>query len=396
MATLIPLEEPRRAGPPAQGLALWALGFRPFYLLGALFAALALPLWVLQFAGWLPGLRHPAWHAHEMLFGFTLAIIVGFLFTAGRNWSGQATPHGPALMALAALWLAGRVMVYTPWPLATLLVSLAFPLLCALALFRALKAGGNTRNYFFSAVLVALAVAQGLLQASLAGWIAVPAGRGLQLGLDGVLFVMAVMAGRVIPMFSNNGAPGTDAQRRPWLERVALGSVLALWAADMLAAQGAALAALALLAAVAHLGRWLLWHPWRTRRAPLVWVLHLAYAWIPLHLALRAAAALEWLPPSAATHALTAGAIGGLTIGMMTRTARGHLGRALRAEAAEQWMYGLVALGAALRVLLPLLLPSATVPAVLLSGLLWSAGFGLYAWRYGPWLLRPRIDGRPG
>ena len=396
MATLLHLQEPPRPAQPPSGLALWALGFRPFYLLASVFAALAMPLWALQFAGWLPGVRAPAWHAHEMLFGFTLAVIVGFLFTAGRNWSGQPTPSGGALMALAILWLAARLMVYTPWPLATLLVSLAFPLWCAAALFRALSAAKNQRNYFFSAVLLALAAAQGLLQASLAGWIGVPPARGLQLGLDAVLFVMAVMGGRVIPMFSNNGAPGTDAQRQPWLERVALGAVLALWVADALGVQGAWLAAVAAAAAAAHLGRWLLWHPWRTRRAPLVWVLHLAYAWIVLHLALRAAAALGWVAESAAVHALTAGAIGGLTIGMMTRTARGHLGLPLRAEAAERWMYALVALGAAVRVFVPVLAPAATVTAVLLSGLLWSAGFALYAWRYAPWLLRPRVDGRPG
>jgi uncharacterized protein involved in response to NO len=397
MSTLIRIEDRDPATPQTRPpWALWALGFRPFYLLASVYAALVIPIWTLQYGGWLPGLRAPAWHAHEMLFGFTLAIIVGFLFTAGRNWSGQPTPTGRALMALAALWVAGRLSVYTPWPLAALVVNVAFPIAAALALFRALRAGGNRRNYFFAAILAAMGLAQAGVHAALAGWLAVPAGLGLQLGLDAVLFVMAVMGGRVIPMFSNNGAPGTDAQRLPAVEKAALGSVLALIVADLAGLHGLPAALLLLAATAAHGVRLALWHPWRTRRAPLVWVLHLAYLWIPLHLALRAGAESGWIPASAATHAMTAGAIGLLTIGMMTRTARGHLGRPLRAETAEIAMYALVLAGAVVRVAVPLLAPSATVAAVVAGGLLWSAGFGLYALRYGPWLVRARIDGQPG
>jgi uncharacterized protein involved in response to NO len=398
MTSVVRIEEPAdlRVPAAARPWALWALGFRPMYLLASTYAALALPLWVLQFAGIVPGLRASAWHAHEMLFGFALAVVVGFLLTAGRNWSGQPTPSGAPLMALAGLWVAGRVLVYTPWAVATLVVDLAFVLFAAFALWRALRAGGNTRNDFFVAVLAGIAVAQGLMQASLLGWISRPHGWALQLGLDAVLFVMTVMGGRVIPMFSNSGAPGTDAVRDPRVERVALGSVLALWGADAFGLDGVAMAALALLAALAHALRWWRWHPWRTRGVPLVWVLHLAYAWIPVYLAMRSAAALGLIAPSLATHALTAGAIGGMTIGMMTRTARGHLGLPLRAEGAEVWMYALVAMGALVRVGVPLAAPTLTVEAAVLAGLLWSAGFALYALRYGPWLCRARFDGKPG
>ena len=391
---LMPLEEAEPRRPPT-GWALWALGFRPMYLLAALYVALAIPLWALQYAGLVPGVRSALWHAHELLFGFALAVIVGFLFTAGRNWSGQPTPQGPALMALAALWVAGRVSAYLPVGAWTLLINVAFPVLSAAALFRALQAGGNRRNYFFCALLLLMAAAQAALLATLSGTLAVSPGWAVQIGLDAVLFVMAVMAGRVIPMFSNNGAPGTDAQRLPALEQAALGSVLAVLAADLLGLQGLPLAWLSAAAGVMHAARLALWHPWRTRRVPLVWVLHLAYAWIPVHLLLRAGAALDVVAPSLATHALTAGAIGGLTIGMMTRTARGHLGRPLRAERAEVAMYGLVACGALLRVAVPALVPAWTVAAVAASGLLWAAGFALYAGRYGPWLCRPRADGRP-
>ena len=409
MAILVPLERPRQrplseapsAGPP--GFALWALGFRPFYLLAAAFAALSVPLWALQFAGWLPQavLRGPAWHAHEMLFGFTLAVIVGFLFTAGRNWSGQPTPTGRTLMALALLWLAGRVLVLTPWPVAAALANVAFPWLAAWFLGRALVAGGNRRNYFFVGLLGLLGLLAAVVHAAPPLGLA-PAGSGaLQIGLDVVLFIMAVMAGRVVPMFTNNGVPGANATRHPRLEQAALGTVLALLAADALRAAGfdlpgTVLALLAAVAAAVHTVRLWLWQPGATRQTPLVWVLHLAYAWIPVHLLLRAGQALTLLPPGPATHALTTGAIGLLTLAMMTRSARGHTGRALQASRIDVASYALVALAAALRVAVPLAWPAALVEAALLSALAWSAGWGLFVWQYGPWLCRPRLDGRPG
>lgn len=395
---LIRLQEPHRQPAAPAGWALWQLGFRPFYLLAAGFAALSVPLWALQFSGWLgAGLwRGPVWHAHEMLFGYTLAVVVGFLFTAGRNWSGQPTPTGRSLQALALLWVAGRVAVLTPWPLAAMLVNVAFPLLAALGLGRALVAGGNRRNYFFIGALAMMGLAQALVHAALAGWVQLPSSMGLQLALDLVLFIMAVMGGRVIPMFTNNGVPGAGAQRHALVERAALGSVLLIMAADALQVRGLPLAALLAAAAIAQATRLALWRPWAVRSNPLVWVLHVAWCWLVLHLLLRAAAEAGWIASSPAIHALTAGAIGTLTLGMMTRTARGHTARPLRADAADVWAYGLVIAGAAVRVFLPLVWPAAQSGAVLVSGLLWSSGFAVYAWHYGPWLCRTRLDGQAG
>jgi uncharacterized protein involved in response to NO len=401
MSSFVILEEPRpraqRPRPPG-GFALWALGFRPFYLLGTAFAAVSVLLWALQLAGALPRpyLEGALWHAHEMLFGFALAIIVGFLFTAGHNWTGRPTPTGRTLMALAALWLAGRVLVLTPWAWPAALANVAFPLACALALARPLVQAGNRRNFFFVGLLLLMAAAAAAVHAGPLGLATLPPWAGLALGLDVVLFVVVVMAGRVVPMFTNNGVPGAAARRVPALERAALGSVLALLLCGPLGIGGWPLALLAAAAAVLHAARWWLWQPWRTLRVPLLWVLHLAYAWVPLHLALRSAAALGALPASLAVHALTVGAVGGLIIGMVTRTARGHTGLALRADAADVACYVLVALAALVRVALPWALPALTLQALLLSSSLWSAGFALYAVRYAPRLLRPRPDGRPG
>lgn len=395
--SFIPLQESRRDAAPT-GLALWALGFRPFYLLAALLALLSVPLWALQFSGWLSGawLRGPAWHAHEMVFGYALAVVIGFLFTAGRNWSGQPTPTGRPLMALALLWLAARVLVLTPYAWAALLANVAVPWLAAWGLWRALRAGGNRRNYFFVALLVLIGVAAGVLHLRLMGRLDLGAGLGLPLALDVLLFMVAVMAGRVVPMFSNNGVPGLNARRDARVEKAALGSVLALIAFDALGIDGLLLVALLLAALLAHGLRWLLWQPWGTLRNPLVWVLHAAYLWLPVHLALRASAALGWSAAGPATHALTVGLLGLVTLGMITRTALGHTGRPLRAGRIELFAYLAMLLAAIVRVFLPLFAPALLVISAECSAALWSLAFALYLWRYTPMLLRPRADGQPG
>ena len=398
MSTLIPLKNPSAipaALPP--DFALWQLGFRPFYLLASVFSALSIGLWALQFSGWLgtPYLSGPMWHAHEMLFGFALAVIVGFLFTAGRNWSGRPTPTGVPLMALAALWVAGRVLVLTPFGWAAAIVNVAFPLAAAIGLAIPFMAARNQRNYFFVALLLLMALAVLGVHLAQLGVTQLPGWVGIQVALDGVLFIMVVMGGRVIPMFTNAIA-GANASKRPWLEKAALGSTLAVLLADVLQLHGAALVALAGLCAAAHLARWALWQPWKTLRTPLVWVLHGAYVWIPVHLLLRGLAEMGLVSSSAAVHALTVGAMGGLIIGMITRTALGHTGRKLKASRTDTVCYLLVLAAAVIRVWVPLLMPAQLMQAVLCSAALWSAAFALYAVTYWPVLTRIRADGKPG
>lgn len=394
---LISLDEPPPAAPPS-GFALWRLGFRPFYAVASLFAALSIGQWTLQFLGLWPAvlLKSPAWHAHEMVFGFAVAVIVGFLFTAGRNWTNRPTPTGLPLAALVALWVAGRVLVLTPYAWAAAIVDSAFPLAAAIALAIPFIGARNRRNYFFLALLVGLSFANLSFHLAELGVIGCPASVAITFALDVVLFVMAVMGGRVIPMFTNNGVPGAQAQRVPAVERAALGATLALMAADALGVFGPWLAVVAAVAALAHGVRWLLWQPWTTARTPLVWVLHAAYVWIPIHLVLRAAAVGGLVPGTLATHALTVGAIGGLVIGMMTRTARGHTGRPLRAGRSEVACYALVLFAALVRVGVPLVAPGLTLPAIGLAAAAWCAGFLLYALSYWPVLSRPRLDGQPG
>ncbi|MES2785919.1 MAG: NnrS family protein [Pseudomonadota bacterium] len=398
MPSRSPAKRPATPAPTRSGFALWELGFRPFYLLASAFSAISIGLWAMQFAGWLPQpyLQGPIWHAHEMLFGFTMAVVVGFLFTAGRNWANRPTPTGWLLAALALLWIAGRVLVLTPWGWAAAIANTAFPAAAAIALAIPFFAAGVRRNYFFVALLLLMSAAALAIHLQHLGVIVLPARLGIQIGLDAVLFIVAVMGGRVIPMFTNNGVPQAGATRNARLEQATLALTLALLAADLIGLQGTPLAIVAAVGAGAHAVRWVLWRPWKTLSTPLVWVLHLAYLWLPVHLVLRTLASTGVVAPSFAVHALTVGAIGGLIIGMMTRTAKGHTARPLRADRWDVTAYVLVALAAIVRVALPLAVPQLLLVSIIGSAVLWSAGFALYAIRYWPVLTRPRLDGKPG
>ncbi|MCC6209949.1 MAG: NnrS family protein [Burkholderiales bacterium] len=363
--------------------ALFALGFRPFYLLAGLYAALSVPIWAAQYAGWLPG-ANPLWHAHEMLFGYAFAVISGFLFTAVRNWTGRPTPAGAPLAAIAALWIAARALAVlrpsaAPW------ADAAFAVAVAWGIGQPILSSGN-RNWFFIPLVLALGAASIAFQA----WPHV----ALSAGLDVVLFIIALMGGRVIPSFTNSAVPGAGARTYRGLEFAALGSVLVLLAFDLAEAPAAAFAALA--AAVLHGARLALWAPLKTRGRPILWILHLSYAWIVVHLALRGLSGWDLVPPVLATHALTIGGIGGLTLGMMTRTARGHTGRTLQAGSAEVWAYLLVQASALARVLVPIAVPQAYAASVAVSAALWSAAFALFCVAFVPILSAPRLDGRPG
>src|SRR5215203_4142449 len=191
------------AQPPASNFALWNLGCRPFYLLASVFSAISVLLWAAQFSGYLPAayLAGPAWHGHEMLFGYTIAIIAGFLLTAVRAWTNQPTASGGALMALAALWVAGRVLVLTPYAIAATDVNAAFPVTIAVAIAVPRVRARNVRNYFYVGLLLLISALVLMVHFALQGHIELPPRAGLQLAFDVVLFIMAVMAGRVIPMF---------------------------------------------------------------------------------------------------------------------------------------------------------------------------------------------------
>jgi uncharacterized protein involved in response to NO len=355
------------------------------------------PLWA---AVWLGAIAPPMalpplwWHAHEMLFGFAAAVIVGFLLTAGKAWTGLPTPRGAALGALALLWLAARVAALLAPPAVFALLDVLLLPLVAFVLVRLLLRAGNRRNLPLGGLLAALALANATFHAAALGWIALSPLAPLHAGLALIVMIECVMAGRVVPAFTASATPGLELVPQPRVARAAL-AASALGLAGWVFAPAAAATALALAAAaLLHLRLQWGWQPAVTRTRPILWVLHAAYAFIPLGMGLLALAAFGLVGVSAGVHALAVGATGGLIIGMITRTARGHTGRPLRASRVEVAAYALVLAAALLRSLLSFVL----TPEVALIGaaLAWSAAFALYLWRFGPWLMAARLDGQDG
>ena len=396
----LPIANNRQPITPApSGMPLLRLGFRPFYIGGALLAALLVPLWVAIYLGqlqWMPAAPALLWHAHEMLFGFAVAIIVGFLLTAGQAWTGLATPRGPWLGALALLWLAARVASVTgPYVLYALLDLALLPIVAAV-LTRLLLRSRNHRNLPLALILALLAVANLVFHLALTQRLALSPMTPLYATLALIVLMECVMAGRVIPAFTMTVTPGLKLSASPGWERLTLGLTaigLLLW---LLAAPSVLTASVLALASVLQVRRMLGWRPDVTLRRPVLWILHAAYGWIPVGLALLAAAQLGFISASVGVHALAVGATGGLIIGMITRTARGHTGRALQASRPEIAAYALVLTSAVLRVVVPLLAPQLLVATLIAAAVAWSAAFVIYLWIFTPWLLRARLDGKDG
>jgi uncharacterized protein involved in response to NO len=388
--------------PPAHAVsrrfALFDLGLRPFYLLAALLATLNVPVWVAQWHGVVPQagqLTGMAWHAHEMVFGFAGAVITGFLFTAARNWTGLPTPTGRNLAALAALWVVGRVAMLTGPGLLAAIVDGAFLPLVALSLWFPLKRSGN-RNLFFVGLLLLFALANLLFHLSRLGVMLLAPTIPAQGALFLVVIIVSVMSGRVTPSFTQNAIRSARIRRVKGLDAGAIGALAATLIAQLSGAPAWLLAPLALVAAALHAARLALWDPLSTRRSPILWILHLSYAWIPVGMLLLALSAMELGVPGALfIHALGAGAVSGTIIGMITRTARGHSGRPLLVGRAETTAYVLVHVGAAIRVFGPLAAPAHYGVLLVAAGAAWSTAFLIYLIVYWPMLAWSRPDGKP-
>ena len=390
--------------PHRDTLPVLALGFRPFYLFAAGFAVLAVPLWLAAYTGILPalpGLTGLAWHIHEMLFGFAPAVIAGFLLTAVRNWTGRATPTGAMLGMLVLLWAAGRVLVVTgPLALAAIVDSAFLPAV-GIAIAVPIWRSRNTRNFKVLGIVAVLAVLNAAFHAAYLGlvpahWLAA----AYTTALDVVALLIAIMAGRVVPAFTANAIAGANPRRFVALETIAIGALVGIAFVDLAGGRWQppyeAWISLLAVAAIAHAIRLAFWSPLRTRSNALLLMLPVAYAWLPVHLALRALAEAGLIVPAAATHALTIGAMAGLMVAMMMRSALGHTGRALRAGPAEVGVFVLLQLAALVRVSSAAIMSAWTVHAALCSGLLWTLGFAVLFVAYWPVLTRARVDGKPG
>lgn len=336
--------------------ALLTVPFRPFFLLAGLFAAFGVPLWLLIRSGDLAyggPLGGNLWHGHEMVFGFAVAVFAGFLLTAAQNWTGRTTVRGFPLAAVALLWVAGRVLLLVPdedmlWP--GIVVDTLFLPAVAVLLLRPLLLTGNRRNVLFPVGLLVLAALNLAVHLSALGRLGWDPSRILWLALELMAIMMVIMGGRVIPFFSRNVLPQAGIATWNAADIAAIATTAAIVPADLIAGEGPILGFVAFAAGAANIARMLPWRSWAARRLPILWVLHFGYLWLPLAFLLRGAAAFEWVPADAALHALGAGAAGTLTLGMMSRVALGHSGRAIDAAPLTVLAYVLVLLAGVLRV----------------------------------------------
>lgn len=382
------------------GPALFSYGFRPFFLFGAQYAGFAVLLWlaILSGAATLDTSFAPRdWHVHEMLYGFLAAVVAGFILTAIPNWTGHLPLQGTPLLTLVLLWAAGRlaisVSVWTGWVLAAF-IDCGFLLMVALAAAREIAAGKNWKNLKVLVILSLLLAGNATfhIEAHFNGL----ANYGVRIGVAAAIMLIMLIGGRIVPSFTRNWLARENPGRLPVQFGTFDAASLAVSAAALLAwiaapqwtATGAALIAAGLIQAV-RLARWAGDRTWRDR---LVLILHVAYAFIPAGFVLTGLSALTAVPVSAGIHAWMAGAVGTMTLAVMSRASLGHTGRTLLASPVTQGIYLLVIIGALARVA-SALWPELGMGLINLAGLCWAAAFLGFAIAYWDTLTGPRRKG---
>jgi uncharacterized protein involved in response to NO len=381
------------------------LAFRPFFLAAMVFAVLLVAVWFgvyvagieLAFAG----LSATSWHAHEMIFGYTLAVIAGFLLTAIKNWTGVQTIRGPALALLSALWLLARLLLLCGPAEAIVLAAvfdMAFMLFFVVAVTIPVLKAKQTSQLGIISKLIILMLCNGMFYLGALDIVAQGERWGLYSAMYVIIGLIMVMARRVVPFFITKGVDeAVELKNWRWLDIASLVLLVALWISDVFTTYTTAVASIALLLFVLHSIRLFGWYTAGIWSKPLLWVLYLAYSFIVVGFGLKASA--HWLatPPMLYVHAFTYGGIGVLTMGMMARVILGHTGRNVFAPPAMlSQCFMLLLAGAVVRVVLPLFSMQLYAVWIGVSQLLWIAAFSLLLVVYAPMLLRARVDGRDG
>ncbi|RLA25569.1 MAG: NnrS family protein [Gammaproteobacteria bacterium] len=383
-------------------IPFFALGFRTFFALSGLSALVLLVLWRSIYDGSLVMDNYFAknyWHAHEMLLGYTVAVIAGFLLTAVRNWTGQQTLTGASLAALALLWVYGRILPFYSGLLADefiALVDFLFLPVLAICLTKPMIAAQYTRGYVFIGLLLIMALGNGLIHLDILGLAEETAWMGFQIVISLIITMILVIAGRVFPFFTEKGLPGTLPIRNPLYDALSIGSALLVFVLSIMQVSGIILALAAALATIINILRLNDWYVFKIWFVPLLWVLYIGYAWIIFGFILTALSAFDIVLPTLALHAFTMGGIGVITLGMMARVSLGHTGRVLKASQAMAIAFALINLAALIRVFVPILLPNWYADIIYLSTILWLAAFSLFAYIYAPILTTARADGKQG
>jgi len=378
---------------------VWRLGFRPFFLAAGAYAVIAVAIWTAIYTtGWRPplaGLTPSLWHAHEMVFGYGLAVIAGFLLTAVGNWTGQRMPAGEQLVGLLTLWATGRgLMLFGEASQlgVAIVIDLLFAVLLIAAIFRPVARAKQWKQLPVLLIPALLALTQLLVLLS------DNPRRGIYAGLLLVVLLIMVVGRRVIPFFIERGlGNGTRIETPMAVDIAAIGLYLVYALAELSAPVSPWTAWLASLAAMAHGVRLALWYRPGIWRKPIVWVLWVGYGWLVAGLALRAASLIATFNPFLSVHALTYGGVGMITLGMMCRITLGHTGRdVLKSPGGTTALFLLLAAGSVIRVVLPLWLPAHYRELVVVSQALWIAAFAGFVALYAPMLLTTRVDGRAG
>ena len=390
-----------------------SIGFRPFFLAAGIYAVLAMLAWI----AWLalhsvnalvltPTISVPAhlWHGHEIMFGYAVAVISGFMLTAVPGWTGARRVAGLALVVLLTVWFVGRIGVwfsaFLPAAVVAVLDMAFLPLLAGTVALALIKRPAP-QNVIFLALLTVLIVANGAVHMEWLGLSENTASWGLSVAVVDTTLMIVILGGRIIPSFTRNALLRRDSwqplpQTFSLLDKASIASAATVLLCYLVSAPGLVTGIVAAVAAAANLTRLSFWC-WRsTLGQPILWSLHLAYLWIPAGYAALAAAFLgDWLPHSAALHFLAVGAIGGMTLAMMTRAPLGHTGRPLVVVLPIAVSYLFIAVAALLRGLVLDTFPASYFTIVFIAGGLWIAGFAIYVFVYAPILTGPSVKDAP-
>lgn len=375
-----------------EGMSIFRHGFRPFFLGAGLSALVLVPLWVFQLEGLveLPTAFGPVqWHAHELLFGFGVATISGFLLTAIPNWTGRMPLQGWPLAGLFGLWLLGRLAVSTSGWIGAVpgaLVDLAYLAVFICVVLREIIAGGNWRNLPMPVALAGLLAANVLMHLEALS-VADTGTLGRQLAIAVIIALIGLVGGRIIPSFTRNWMNKRDLRPLPAamgpLDAVAIAALVIALASWLVVPEHVATGGILMVAACATLVRLLRWSGHKTVQEPLLWSLHLGMIWVAIGLGLLGAAVwIDSIPASAGIHALTTGAIGSMTLAVMTRATLGHSGRDLTASSATTAIYALISVAAMARVAASVFPEIATV-GLYTAGVGWTGAFAIFVIVYG-------------
>ena len=385
--------------------ALFHLGFRAFFLIASLFSVISMMIWMAELVfsiKLIPNSVSPVyWHAHEMIYGYALAIIAGFLLTAVRNWTNIQTLHGWSLFVLVLLWLLARIVILIPSEqslFVSLLLDNMFILYLSVALTIPIVKAKLWKNMAVVSKVYFILIGHVFYSLGLLGVFHDGQRIGIYIGLYMVLSLILVLSRRVLPMFIERGV-GYEVmlKNRGWVDLACFVLFLCFAVTDVFFTSPAITASLAAALCVLHSVRLWGWYTHGIWKKPLLWVLYMGYGWMIVAFALKAAAFVAGVPTSLAIHAFTVGGIGMMTLGMMSRISLGHTGRdIMNPPTGVSMMFVMLFVGAIIRVILPMLSPDNYQLWIALSQGLWIMAFIIFVYLYAVILLRPRVDGRWG